>query len=112
MKMVKEGGQRLNIYFGTDECRKTSIEQAASAWEGTLPKQKNKKEFISTSRTGFSVKSGCRASSLPVGARSNIFTRLSAASCCSSFGCRDIGKLLNEGNWNSRTSSAKGRTLK
>ena len=58
------------------------------------------------------MKSGCRISSRPDGARSSILTNSSAASCCSSLGCINAGKLLNEGNWNSRTSSAKGSTLK
>jgi hypothetical protein len=51
-----------------------------------------------TSRTGFGVKSGSRASCLADGARSSIFTRLSAASCCCSFGCHEAGKLLKDGN--------------
>jgi hypothetical protein len=51
-----------------------------------------------TSRMGFGVKSGSRASCLPDGARSSIFTRLSAASCCCSFGSQEAGKLLKDGN--------------
>ena len=65
----------------------------------------------STSNMGFGVNSGLRTS-LPGGARSSIFTKLSAASCCSSVGWDDDGKLLKDRNWNSLMSSANGSTLK
>lgn len=56
---------------------------------------------ISTSNTGFGVKSGSKTSSCPCGARSSVFIKLAAASSCCPFGCHDAGKLVKEGNWNS-----------
>lgn len=46
------------------------------------------------------------------GARSSILTRASATTCCFALGWYAGGNLLKDGNWNSRTSSAKGSALK
>lgn len=82
------------------------------SWKTSIKIQSKKKKKGFTCKTGLGVRSGLRTSSLAEGARSSILTKLSATACCCSSGFHDAGNLLKEGNGNSRTSSAKGSTLK